>query len=194
MRPKPRRAGRLSPRRGHSAKQITGRSSAGLHRWRALLGFFGWNFLLPAESELHAEIAALPPPAIETEKSTFIVDERKPKAFVAADRPVPTAARVADAFRKASHARERFVRDADDVEGEIVAGIAHVPSEIPATIARPIPIPRNRRAGVSEPPGRVELFPRAQAAGLARVVGQHSARAIGGSGGLRRWRRCRLTF
>jgi len=161
-------------------RQTPSRSSARFRRRRACFGFLGRRFLLLCEIELEAQISSLAPTAIEMEPAAVVGNEWKPKAFVTAHCPVPTTIGIADFLGKTSDARERFVRDAHDVERKIVTGIAQVPHEIPAALARTIPIRRDRLVCVSEPRDRVQFFPGAVAAGQTRVVGQHFARTASG--------------
>ena len=107
------------------------------------------------------------------EPPAVVGDEWKPQPFVAANCPIPASVGVGDGFRVPPSAPERLVRDAYDVEIEVVAGIAQMPHEIPATFAGAIPIWRDRLVCVPEPPDRVHLSPRAEAVGLAWAVGRH---------------------
>ncbi len=163
----------------------SGRTEDGTLSFRVLLqgavwapGLSGRSFFPPGEIEFDPEIPALAPTTVEMEPPAVVGDEWKPQPFVAAHRPIPASLGVEDRFRVPPSAPERLVRDAHDVKIEVVAGIAQMPHEIPATFAGAIPLRRDRLVGVPEPPDRVHLSARAEAGRLAWTVGHHQCRYV----------------
>ena len=128
---------------------------------------------LARKVELHPEIPLPAPAAVEFEPATVVTDERQPAALVAAHRPVPTAVRIVHLAGETPRARERFVRDADDIEREVVKRIPQKPREVPAALARPIPFRRDRAIRVAEPPHGIQFFPE----------GDMAQRGVGHDGG-----------
>src|SRR6185503_20607490 len=76
------------------------------------------EFMSPIE--FGPKIPALPPADIAHKLSFLIGSEGQTQAFVFANRPVPSPARVEIGFRRPAHADELFVCDSDHVKCEVV--------------------------------------------------------------------------
>jgi hypothetical protein len=111
-----------------------------------------------SEVEFHAEVAAVPPAAVELKSAALIVHKGEPQTFVLADSPIPAAIWIRNFVGKTSDTRKWLISDADDVVVEIVKRVAHVPHELSATFALSIPGWWDRIVGISKPPDRVRFL------------------------------------
>ena len=103
------------------------------------------------------EIAPISPAKIEIKFGAMIGDKRQPDEFVSRRFEIPATARVRDFIGKPAAARKFLVRDANDVEIEIVHRIAEAPFHAPMMIVGPVPRGRIWVVNVLEPPDRVQL-------------------------------------
>ena len=92
------------------------------------------------ESQLkfHTKIAALAPAKVEFEFAFLVGDEGEASPSIFADGKVPAAMGVEHLVGIGAGAAEFFVRHADDVEGEVVGGIAQIPFTDAVFIVGPI--------------------------------------------------------
>jgi len=129
--------------------------------------------------EFHPEIAGVTPAAVEHKATAVIREEWQSKPFVMAYRPVPAFVRIGDVDGMPAYADEFLVRDSNNVEGKVVAGVAQVPRSVPAAIARTIPIGRKRLVGVSKPPHWIHLLGGPEAAHLIWAMRYRCRRRAG---------------
>jgi hypothetical protein len=113
---------------------------------------------LLSEVELHAEVAAVAPTAVELKSAALVIHKGEPQTFVLADSPIPAAIWIRNFVGKTSDACKWLVTDADDVVVEVVKRVAHVPHELSAAFALSISGRWDRIVGIFEPPDRIRFL------------------------------------
>src|SRR5579871_2088476 len=90
--------------------------------------FFGGGVrAILAYGKFDAEISALAPTEVKTKRASLVGDKRQPPPAILANGPVPTLPRIKDLGRVTTGAAKYFIRYTNDIEIQVMGGIAEIP-------------------------------------------------------------------